>query len=613
MGSTERVALLILADNSAEAETDESGASEVRWRHGRHALLLAALGFFGLSAAAVLQTTRVLALGTKPAAHGGVAAVSLQQVFLDRNRSAERIVKALERDSESVCAAQGESCSRSRCCRGAGLQCYAKDAWWAQCLPTCTPGPNVVDQASPSPWECEALGNRTPGTPESCSDDGEDCRQTKCCKSAGTQCFRKHEFWAACLPQCTPGPHLRDDDWHPWSCEALGPRTLGAAPWVAEQCAKAGEPCAAKGCCAEPGMQCYTQNQWHSQCRPTCEPGATYSAEDQPWECKAVGMRTPMLKENSGLERGVVAPWVKDRCSAIGENCLDTGCCHAVGHRCFRQGKYWAQCKLSCSTEPDPTDGNKTWDCEALGPESWGLALKGDPSLYCISLFMPSSYEGPLLKEHLKANAGIFECDGYAVYAADSYRLGRTKDGVDVEALLIPKIPVGISQDGTAGNAKLFMAVWDKVIAENRFRNFDFTLKVDPDAVLIPWRIRDHLRPHTGSNSYVVNCNKFPNSPNFPMMFGALEVFSLRAMDSYARGSWKCGTQLPWHAWGEDYYMTHCLDFLGVGRLADFGILGDNVCTGANCADPYTGSFHPFKSIDSWMQCWGQAMTAGGR
>jgi len=522
-------------------------------------------------------------------------------------KTMEKLAAATELNKTSMCSAQGESCAASKCCKDAGLQCFSKDPYWAQCMPECTPGPNVMDQSSPAPWECKPLGKRTPGSPPKCSGDSEDCRSTKCCTTGGSQCFSKNEFWAMCRSECTPGPNLFEKDYHPWTCQALGPRTPGAASWVADKCAKGGEPCVAKGCCAEPGMQCYTQSPWYSKCRPSCTPGMKDTAWEHPWECKAVGSRTPTYIEGTVAEPGVVAQWVSERCSPIGANCLQTQCCHSVGHQCYKKHNYWAACRPSCSQAPDPKDGNKSWTCETLGPRSWGLSVKGYPSLYCISLFMPSGYEGPLLKSHLNANAGIFGCDGYDVFAAEPYTVGTSKDGVEVSAIGIPRIAVGVSQDGTAGNAKLFMAVWDKVIAGNRFRDYDFTLKVDPDAVLIPWRVRDHMRPHIGATAYVVNCNKFPNSPNFPMMFGAVEIFSSQAMDAYAMGSWKCGKQLPWAAWGEDYYMTHCLDFLGVGRIADFGVLGDNVCTGANCADRYTSSYHPFKSIASWMQCWNQA------
>jgi len=302
---------------------------------------------------------------------------------------------------------------------------------------------------------------------------------------------------------------------------------------------------------------------------------------------------------------------VEKQCVGDGDSCLEAQCCQGVDHQCYTKNEFWAACKDKCSTKPDPKDKNATWTCNALGPKGWGLATKGFPSLYCITLYMPSSYEGPMLKYHLKVNGGIFACDGYNVYAAEPNTVGTSKDGILVEAILIPKIKVGKSQDGTAGNAKLFMAVWDKVIAAGRFRNFDWTIKVDADAVMLPWRVRDHMRPHTGERVYVVNCNKYPDSPNFPMMYGSMEIFSGPAMDSYAKSSWKCGKDLPWAAWGEDYFMTKCMDYVGVNRIADFGVIGDNVCTGANCGDTYTGAFHPFKTVKKWRECWEEATSTG--
>jgi len=242
-----------------------------------------------------------------------------------------------------------------------------------------------------------------------------------------------------------------------------------------------------------------------------------------------------------------------------------------------------------------------------MGPRGWGLSIKGYPSLYCISLYMPSSYEGGIINKQLELDAGIFSCDGYDVIASDEVTCGTSKDGVLVKTLTIEKVEVGVSQDGTAGNAKLFMAFWDKIIAGKRFRDYDWTIKADPDAVLIAWRLRDKMAPHIGENVYVVNCNKFPSSPNFPMMFGSLEILSSAAMIAYADGSWTCGQQLPWDAWGEDYYLTHCLDLLGVGRISDFTVVGDNVCTGADCADGSSGSYHPFKTPEDWEGCWNAA------
>mmetsp|Transcript_37378 Transcript_37378/g.106051 ORF Transcript_37378/g.106051 Transcript_37378/m.106051 type:complete len:646 (+) Transcript_37378:40-1977(+) len=518
----------------------------------------------------------------------------------------EQVAAHFEEEGEDECAGSGASCLKSSCCKDAGMQCYGKDDYWAQCMVSCTPGPNVQDQVNPTPWACKALGNRTAGEPQRCSGDGEDCSKTRCCKTGGTQCFAKNKFWAACKPQCTPGPDMTEASPEPWNCSAHGPRNPGAAPWVASMCAVGGEDCSAKGCCAEPGNQCYRQSQYYAKCKASCIAGEKPNPWEPAWECSTVGMRTPLRDDAPAPASGMVSTWVPKVCSKEGENCVASQCCQQVGAQCYLKNEYWGTCKTACDTAPDPNDGNRSWGCNTLGPKSWGLAVKGWPSLYCFSLFMPGGYEGPLLKAIFDANAGIFQCDGYDVFAAEDATLG-TKDNVTVKAILIPKIEVGTSQDGTAGNAKLFMAVWDKVIAGGRFKNYDWTLKVDPDAVLIAWRIRDHMRPHVGEKVYVVNCNKFPGSPNFPMMYGAVEIFSQSAMLQYASSSWKCGQQLPWASWGEDYYMTHCMDFIGVRRIADFGVLGDNVCTGANCADSYTASFHPFKNEAAWMQCWGQA------
>lgn len=199
-------------------------------------------------------------------------------------------------------------------------------------MASCMPGPNVQDQTSPFPWQCKALGERTPGKTEECSADGEDCRETKCCKAAGSQCYRKGKFWAACRASCTPGPDLQAKDWEPWSCEAVGPRNFGAAPWVAQTCAKGGENCQPKGCCAAPGHQCYTQSPWYSKCMPTCTPGMKLNPWDKPWECKELGMRTPERFEDQHPQSGgMVSQWTVARCSGAGENCRDTKCHLASG------------------------------------------------------------------------------------------------------------------------------------------------------------------------------------------------------------------------------------------------------------------------------------------
>mmetsp|Transcript_75402 Transcript_75402/g.166829 ORF Transcript_75402/g.166829 Transcript_75402/m.166829 type:complete len:899 (+) Transcript_75402:59-2755(+) len=59
--------------------------------------------------------------------------------------------------TESPCAASGQSCLTSKCCRGEGMQCFAKNDYWATCRSTCVAGidPNDKDK---TPWTCKPLG-----------------------------------------------------------------------------------------------------------------------------------------------------------------------------------------------------------------------------------------------------------------------------------------------------------------------------------------------------------------------------------------------------------------------------------------------------------------------
>jgi len=377
--------------------------------------------------------------------------------------------------------------------------------------------------------------------------------------------------------------------------------------WVWSECGKEAEDCRDSQCCRESGKQCYKQSDFWAQCKDSCIAGEKFSQWEEAWSCDLLGPRTQSVVDPD-LDKGLVGEWVEKTCNGAYEDCSKSGCCYGVDAQCYSKDKFYAECKTTCDPTEKDSDGD-TWECIAKGPRGWGLATKGYPSLYCISLFMPTSYEGGLLSSHLDLTAGIFACDGWDIFAAHEATLGwHQKDNLEVKAVLIPDIAVGKSQDGTAGNAKLFMALWDKIIEGGRFRYYDWTIKVDPDAVVIPERMRNQLRPHVGEKIYVVNCNKYPSSPNFPMMYGAVEVFSQPAMEEYAVHSWKCGKDLPWSEWGEDYYMTHCLDYIDVGRISDFTFLADGVCLGAHCEDPTYASYHPFKTVETWKACYDLAV-----
>merc|ERR1711884_146026 len=138
----------------------------------------------------------------------------------------------------------------------------------------------------------------------------------------------------------------------------------------------------------------------------------------------------------------------------------------------------------------------------------------------------PCGYEVNLLKAQLSKGAGIVACEEYRVFSSGASI--PLADGIDT--ISFPSVAVGISADGTSGNSGLFKNVWEAVKTDGRWLHHDWTVKVDPDAVFLPDRLRGHVRGHTGESVYFRNCNQVPGS-SFPMMYGALEALSRTAVE----------------------------------------------------------------------------------
>jgi len=161
--------------------------------------------------------------------------------------------------------------------------------------------------------------------------------------------------------------------------------------------------------------------------------------------------------------------------------------------------------------------------------------------------------------------------------------------------------PVGVSVDGTAANTALFMNVWEAVKWVGKYNLTDWTVKVDPDALVLPDRLRTHLLSHTGHPTYIINCDK---EGMVPMMFGSVEAISRSAMEKYFASQSTCRNNFQY---GEDRWLGDCLHKLGVAGENDFKMVGDKVCKGANCADATKAAFHHFKSKESWLECYNLA------
>lgn len=247
---------------------------------------------------------------------------------------------------------------------------------------------------------------------------------------------------------------------------------------------------------------------------------------------------------------------------------------------------------------------NKSSECaKACAAPQWG-----QPSLFCFSIARGHGYEPKLLHGQLERGAGIFACDGHAVLSEQKFLLGSGPPGL-VRSITFPSAPVGTTSDGTAGNTELFIQAWHAIQNFTAASQFDWTLKVDPDALLLPDRLRTHLIPFTGQKVYLKNCDLYHGNAGWPKMYGALEVFSKRAIQSYFANKERCFKQLDLHSWGEDVFMMKCMDRLYVRSVNDMSVSIDGLCSKqdhlkVNCSDETAAVFHPLKSARSWLECW---------
>jgi len=245
------------------------------------------------------------------------------------------------------------------------------------------------------------------------------------------------------------------------------------------------------------------------------------------------------------------------------------------------------------------------------------------PSLFCFSVMRVNSYELNNVRTALGKQTSIFACDGYVVFSDQEYTIlpGLPQPGLpylqDVPGIGSVKTTL-LRQDLTthakAGslegilNTRIFMQAWKQVDEAGTFRQHDWTIKIDPDAVFLPGRLRDELAEiapaSTSPNLYLVNCKI-----SFGL-FGAVEVFSRVALEKYIAGTERCKNELDWKMMGEDLWMRKCFDVLGVQHEDDFSLLSDGYCSDApSPCQSGKVTFHPFKSALSYLQCYTEAIT----
>jgi hypothetical protein len=154
----------------------------------------------------------------------------------------------------------------------------------------------------------------------------------------------------------------------------------------------------------------------------------------------------------------------------------------------------------------------------------------------------------------------------------------------------------------TALNIPVFVRVWKLIFHDAMFWNYNWTVKVDPDTVFLPQRLR-HLvmdGPEPSKSLYFNNCE-------IDAMHGPIEVMSRAAMGAYKWGIDHCldSKVASVKEDGEDVFLRNCLEYLQVRRLDDWGMLTEKACKEDMSKGCISGkvAFHPFKTSRSYARC----------
>jgi len=231
-----------------------------------------------------------------------------------------------------------------------------------------------------------------------------------------------------------------------------------------------------------------------------------------------------------------------------------------------------------------------------------------DPTgkLFCFALMLPHGGEPKLLKMQYSINANIFGCDEYSVFSNQVLEVGPGLLTSVVNSTL--KCGKG-GEFGTALNTDIFLAVWAEVLRQGRFLFHSWTVKADPDCVFFPNRLRkllQHHEPDPENGVYLNNC-KYG-------MHGPLEVFSRNAVVAWGDSRERCVKHFTELCsgpclWGEDMFIDQCMQrVVGAQRDDEWSLLVEDHCDApegwTDCKDTDKVSFHPFKEVSDYEECW---------
>jgi hypothetical protein len=246
--------------------------------------------------------------------------------------------------------------------------------------------------------------------------------------------------------------------------------------------------------------------------------------------------------------------------------------------------------------------------------------------LFCFSLLPPCDAGGnekrngarALLELQAAQETGIFACDDGAIYATQKTTIGS----INTKVISFGGLPCSGHSTTDKGEdvPTIFVKLWDQVLADGRFRRCEWTAKVQPDAVFLPWRLRFQLtqaksgeRKDSGpvlaaGPAAVADHGAFLWSCE-DGLHTALQVVSRKALEAYGRDRGSCSS----HLLRESVYLRQCFATLGIKATFPFELLARSDCRAASGSeglqDLYKDcegdavAFYPYRTVVDFSTC----------
>jgi len=321
----------------------------------------------------------------------------------------------------------------------------------------------------------------------------------------------------------------------------------------------------------------------------------------------------------------------REECAKTGVNCVNQKCCQTTGYECFEVHPGEARCMKSCTPG---VDGTCYKNAPAMVPSHQSDVTYSKNTLFCWEFYTADtgstkkSYELDILKTQLFLGVSIFGCEEYRVYSDVQTNLDG--DVGKVQTIMVSEKdaqhPFHFAKRKRVGkwvNSNMFIQAWRDIKQEGAWAKWDWTVKVDIDAVFLPMRLRQYLgqKEVTDNGIYLETC-KYVNYG----FFGSCAVVSHNAAATYMANLDDCEASLNYMSaddkdtgmqpWGEDLFQQRCMDLHGVDKVAGYDLNTDASCAAwrpegqkknrkwlPECALTKTPAMHHFKTPKLYFDC----------